>query len=403
LVTLSNKPKIFNAVTNSIHPASTPLVVLGGISAQQFLDEYWQQKPLLVRNAFPNWENSLLPDELAGLACEQDIDSRIITGSRSSNEWNVIHGPFQDDSFAKLGEQDWTLLVQSTDQWVPEVEQLKQPFRFIPDWRIDDVMASFAAPNGSVGPHYDQYDVFLIQGDGQRRWRLGQHCDSNTELLPNNEVKILKHFQGTEDWTLNPGDMLYVPPGLAHWGTAVTPCMTYSIGFRAPSHAELLVNYSDEVISHLDESMRYTDAGRASQQNPGEITAQSLNEIKTIINQLATNDDLLAEWFGRYVTEQKNDRQGFLDEEQTEQVIALLKQGSALDVNPSVRLAYSREGDTTRLFINGETISQTGNAWLLFTQSICLNRYVSEPDFSSSQVGLGIRELAALNCLYVAD
>jgi 50S ribosomal protein L16 3-hydroxylase len=390
-------------VTNSIQPDNTPLEVLGGISAQQFLNEYWQQKPLLVRNAFPNWENPLLPDELAGLACEQDIESRVITGSRATNQWNVITGPFQDDSFTKLGEQDWTLLVQATDQWVPEVEQLKQPFRFIPDWRMDDVMTSFAAPNGSVGPHYDQYDVFLIQGDGQRRWRLGQHCDSSTELLANDEVKILKHFQGTEDWTLNPGDLLYVPPGLAHWGTAITPCMTYSVGFRGPSHAELLVNYSDEVISRLDESMRYSDIGHTSQHNPGEITAQSLSEIKTIINQLTTNDDLLAEWFGRYVTELKDDRQSYLDDEQAEQVIALLQAGSTLDINPITRLAYSLEGDTTRLFVSGETISQTGVAWLAFVEQLCLNRWLSEPDLSDSQVSLGIKELVTLNCLYLGD
>ena len=390
-------------MTNSIQPDNTPLEVLGGISAQQFLNEYWQQKPLLVRNAFPNWENPLLPDELAGLACEQDIESRVITGSRATNQWNVITGPFQDDSFTKLGEQDWTLLVQATDQWVPEVEQLKQPFRFIPDWRMDDVMTSFAAPNGSVGPHYDQYDVFLIQGDGQRRWRLGQHCDSSTELLANDEVKILKHFQGTEDWTLNPGDLLYVPPGLAHWGTAITPCMTYSVGFRGPSHAELLVNYSDEVISRLDESMRYSDIGHTSQHNPGEITAQSLSEIKTIINQLTTNDDLLAEWFGRYVTELKDDRQSYLDDEQAEQVIALLQAGSTLDINPITRLAYSLEGDTTRLFVSGETISQTGVAWLAFVEQLCLNRWLSEPDLSDGQVSLGIKELVTLNCLYLGD
>jgi 50S ribosomal protein L16 3-hydroxylase len=390
-------------MTSSVKPANTPLEVLGGISAQQFLSEYWQQKPLLVRNAFPNWENPLLPDELAGLACEQDIESRVITGSRATNQWNVIAGPFDDDSFTKLGEQDWTLLVQATDQWVPEVEQLKQPFRFIPDWRMDDVMTSFAAPNGSVGPHYDQYDVFLIQGDGQRRWRLGQSCDSNTELLVNDEVKILKHFKGSEDWILSPGDLLYVPPGLAHWGTAVTPCMTYSVGFRAPSHAELLVNYSDEVISHLDESMRYSDIGRVCQQNPGEITAQSLSEIKNIVNQLANNDDLLAEWFGRYVTEPKDERQSYLNDEQAEQVVTLLKQGSTLDFNPNTRLAYRHEGNATYLFVNGETISQTESAWQAFVEHICLNRWISEPDFSNNQVSLGVKELATLNCLYLSD
>lgn len=400
---LSSKLKTSKQVPSSDQLNNIPLEVLGGISAQTFLTEYWQRKPLLVRNAFPNWINPLLPDELAGLACEQDIESRVITGSRASNKWNVIHGPFQDDSFVEFGEQDWTLLVQATDQWMPDVEYLKQPFRFIPDWRMDDVMTSFAAPNGSVGPHYDQYDVFLIQGDGQRRWRLGQHCDSRTELIPNNDVKILKHFQGTEDWTLNPGDLLYVPPGMAHWGTAITPCMTYSVGFRAPSHAELLSNYSDEIISHLNESIRYNDAGRDNQQNPGEITAQSLNEIKKIVDQLAPDGDLLAKWFGRYITEPKDEGQSYLNDEQAEQVIALLKQGSSLDVNPSTRLAYSLDNDTTHLFINGEIISQTGNTWLVFAQALCLDRYIDKPDFSDNEVALGVKKLALLNCLYLAD
>jgi 50S ribosomal protein L16 3-hydroxylase len=149
--------------------------------------------------------------------------------------------------------------------------------------------------------------------------------------------------------------------------------------------------------------MRYSDIGHASQDNPGEITAQSLTEIKTIINQLITNDDLLAEWFGRYVTELKDDRQSYLDDEQAEQVIALLQTGSTLDINPITRLAFSFEGDTTRLFVNGETISQTGAAWLAFVEQLCLNRWLSEPDLSDSQVSLGIKELVTLNCLYLGD
>jgi 50S ribosomal protein L16 3-hydroxylase len=189
---------------------------LNNFDVETFLQEYWQQKPLLIRNAFADWANPLEPDELAGLACEPEVESRLVVGAQGS--WAVEHGPLAEARFAALGQEPSTLLVQAVDHHVPEVAALLAPFRFIPNWRIDDVMVSYATDGGGVGPHFDQYDVFLIQGHGQRRWRVGQLCDDNSPLLPHDELRLLADFQATDEWLLEPGDILYVPPRIAHDG-----------------------------------------------------------------------------------------------------------------------------------------------------------------------------------------
>ncbi len=155
----------------------TPLQLLGGLTAREFLRDYWQKKPLLIRQAIPDFESPIDADELAGLALEEEVESRVIIA------WELRRGPFSEDSFSQLPEREWTLLVQAVDQFVPEVAELLEHFRFLPSWRIDDVMISFAAPGGSVGPHFDNYDVFLLQGKGKRHWKIGQMCDSDSALL----------------------------------------------------------------------------------------------------------------------------------------------------------------------------------------------------------------------------
>lgn len=199
-----------------------------------FLNEYWQKKPFLIRNPWGAWSNPLEPAELAGLACEESVEARIVT--QRNGRWAVEHGPFTEARFGQPDAGPWTLLVQAVDHHVPDVAALIDPFRFMPNWRIDDVMVSYATDGGGVGPHFDQYDVFLIQGAGQRRWRVGGSCDQATALLPHDDLGLMEEFEATDEWTLNPGDILYVPPRIAHEGTAIgDDCMTYSIGFRAPA------------------------------------------------------------------------------------------------------------------------------------------------------------------------
>ena len=228
---------------DSVNATSTTQL-LGGLTPAQFLAEYWQKKPLLIRQALPDFGEAIEADELAGLACEDHIESRIIRGSGADNNWQQQHGPFEEQIFDKLGDKDWTLLVQAVDHYIPEVAKLKDRFRFIPDWRLDDVMVSFAAPGGSVGPHLDQYDVFLLQGQGRRNWQVGERITQAPSLLPHPELQLLSDFNCSDNYMLEPGDMLYLPPGFPHWGIAVDPCTTYSIGFRAPSHRRSSVTLS---------------------------------------------------------------------------------------------------------------------------------------------------------------
>jgi 50S ribosomal protein L16 3-hydroxylase len=223
--------------------------ILRGIGARRFLTEYWQKKPLLLRNALPGFVSPLTPDELAGLALETDVESRLVLERGKRERWELRNGPFSAAQFKRLPKQRWTLLVQAVDHWVPPVRALFNHFAFLPAWRFDDIMVSYAVDKGGVGPHFDYYDVFLLQGLGQRRWRIGDRCDVSTPLRTDTQLRILKRFTTREEFVLEPGDLLYVPPGIAHWGTAVGECMTYSIGFRAPSEVELLHTIAAAVIS----------------------------------------------------------------------------------------------------------------------------------------------------------
>ena len=277
----------------------------GGLD--NFLAEYWQRKPLLIRQALPGFTSPLEADELAGLALEEDIESRLIIESQSSPFWTLQCGPFGDEDFQSLPPSHWTLLVQAIDQWVPEIHDLLRHFDFLPQWRVDDIMLSYAADQGSVGPHFDQYDVFLLQGEGQRRWRLGQRCDGNTSLLKGPELRIVDSFEQSEEWLLEPGDMLYLPPGLAHWGIAEGECMTYSIGFRAPSATELLSDLATELLStnSATDELIYRDPTLTRAMAKGAIDDRFIDEVRNLLLRQLDDKEQLAQWFARFMTTRK--------------------------------------------------------------------------------------------------
>ncbi len=327
--------------------------LLGGLSAETFLRDYWQRKPLLIRQAFPGFESPLSPDELAGLALEDEIESRIVL-EHGEHPWELRRGPFAESEFQTLPERDWTLLVQSVDQFVPEVAELLKAFRFLPSWRLDDVMISYAAPGGSVGPHYDNYDVFLLQGHGRRRWKLGQACTSDSALLDNPDLKILAEFAEAQEWVLEPGDMLYVPPGLAHHGIAEDECMTYSIGFRAPSHQEVLVHFTDFLAHYARDDHRYSDAGMLPTDQPAALDDAALDRLQSILRKVTEDRSALAVWFGRFMTEPRYPERVQAQEVDSAELVKLLEQGYGLLRNPSARLAYRIEEDTLVLFASGE-------------------------------------------------
>ncbi|WPN96256.1 cupin domain-containing protein [Pseudomonas sp. MUP55] len=331
-----------------------PLQLLGGITAREFLRDYWQKKPLLIRQAIPDFESPIDADELAGLALEEEVESRLVI-EHGERPWELRRGPFAEDAFSTLPEREWTLLVQAVDQFVPEVAELLENFRFLPSWRIDDVMISFAAPGGSVGPHFDNYDVFLLQAQGKRNWKIGQMCNSESALLQHADLRILAEFEESAEWVLEPGDMLYLPPRLAHFGIAEDDCMTYSVGFRAPSAAEVLTHFTDFLSQYLTDEERYTDADAQPVSDPHQIQSDALDRLKSLLAEHMSDERMLLTWFGQFMTEPRYPELVAGEEVGEEDFISSLQDGAILVRNPSARLAWSEVDDDVLLFASGQS------------------------------------------------
>jgi len=378
-------------------------------SVESFLADYWQKRPLFIKNPWADWRNPLAPDELAGLACEEEIESRLIIKTRDN--WKVEHGPFAESRFGKLGKKQWTLLVQAVDHHVPDVAALINPFRFIPGWRIDDVMVSYATDGGGVGPHFDQYDVFLIQGLGKRRWQVGPRADSATPLMPHNDLRLLADFQATDDWICEAGDILYVPPGFAHHGVAVgDDCMTYSIGFRAPSRSDLITHYCDHLLDGMQDDDRYTDdfgTDPATGRNPGEISAPEIARLHEMLMNAMADRATFARWFGEYNSTKKYS-DGPLDAEHPAtpaEIRHQLECGAELCCHPASRFSFIRTGtDAITLFADGESFEREAEA-KAFAERLCAHHMPTvEPDWLGSVALLSlIAALYAQGSLTFAD
>jgi len=357
-----------------------------------FLRDSWQKAPLLIRNAWDAWRNPLEPDELAGLACEAGVESRLVI--QSSDRWELEHGPLPESRFQDIGKKPWTLLVQAVDHHVPTVAALLEPFRFIPNWRVDDVMVSYAVDGGGVGAHFDQYDVFLVQGLGHRRWQIGRRCDQATELLAHDDLRLLESFEPTDEWVLGPGDMLYLPPGVAHNGIAVgDDCMTYSIGFRAPSRAELIAGWAEFVAGELDDDDRYCDAGLVAQANPGEISHQALARLQGMVAERVLDPEAFAHWFGEYSTAPKSREIDWRPDDAIglDDVRARVTGGIPLLCNPASRFSFIRgDAGVLTLFVDGRSYRCSGLTAGLAEQ-LCLGRsFVIGDDALESPEGLGL-------------
>jgi len=284
---------------------TAPLQLLNGLTPAQFLAEYWQKKPLLIRQAIPHFEGLMTPEELAGLACEEDVESRIIEGDSDQNQWQVADGPFEEDAFTALPENDWTLLVQAVNHHLPEAAALLDQFNFIPHARLDDLMVSYAPHGGSVGAHLDSYDVFLLQGSGTRRWKIS--TQPNSRFIDDAPIKVLETFEAEEEWVLKPGDMLYLPPSVAHHGVSESAvCMTYSIGFRAPKKQEL----TNAFLTYLQESANtgaaetlYEDADLTSQAHPAEVSGDMVSKVDAMLKDITWDQQHISDFLGCYLTE----------------------------------------------------------------------------------------------------
>ncbi|WP_375289018.1 JmjC domain-containing protein [Qipengyuania sp.] len=374
--------------------------------AAAFLRDCWQKQPLLIRNPWGCWTNPLEPDELAGLACQAEVESRLVR-QVAQGGWTVQHGPFGPESFGDLGATPWTLLVHAVDHHIDEVAALIEPFRFIPDWRIDDVMVSYAVEGGGVGPHFDQYDVFLVQGLGQRRWRIGKRHDSSARLLPHDDLRLLADFEPLEEWVLDPGDILYVPPGYAHDGVAVgDDCMTYSVGFRAPSRGDLVSAWADHLLDTLDEDDRYTDPNLSVGAPPGEISSAALARLQAMVSDALTDRTAFAAWFGRYVTRPKEDGLDWAPEQHVT-AADLTRERAPLDLarNPASRFSFVREStERLVLFVDGEAYVCQGTVARM-AERLCAEPRIIAPsnELASQDVAGLIIDLLNRGCLAIID
>ena len=274
--------------------------LLGGLTPDQFLRKHWQKKPLLIRNAIPAMQALLTREDLFNLAAREDVESRLITNFR--RQWKMQQGPLP--ALPSITQKNWTLLVQGVNLHDDQADQLLHQFRFIPDCRLDDLMISYATDGGGVGAHVDSYDVFLLQAHGQRRWRISAQEDLRLrEDLP---LKILQHFVPEQEFILNPGDMLYLPPQYAHEGVAVGECMTYSVGFRAPAWQELGEAFLAFMADSIDLPGRYRDPALRSTRSPGAISDEMVSEVARMLQKLSSTAADRAIFLGEYLSEPKH-------------------------------------------------------------------------------------------------
>ena len=336
-----------------------PASELGGLTPRAFLERYWQKQPLLVRGAVPDIGVSLSADALLALACEPGVISRMIAAPGDDASWTLRRGPFEPMDFEALPDHGWTLLIQQVDRHVESCAALLERFRFVPNWRVDDVMVSYATDGGGVGPHIDRYDVFLIQAQGRRRWRIGSAPLEDERLVPGVELPVLAEFEHDREWVLEPGDALYLPPRIAHEGVAVGECVTCSVGFRVPDPRELCAGFLRQLAPRVFDAIRYSDPGLEPPEQPGEIPASARRQLRESAQRLFAGEDF-DDWVGRFLTQPLRGAGPRVGErcETVAQLRERLARGEVLRRSAPCHFAWYREGDgTVLLFVGGESYS----------------------------------------------
>jgi 50S ribosomal protein L16 3-hydroxylase len=331
-----------------------PIAALGGLTAADFLRRHWQKRPLLVRQAFPAFRDPLTRDELAGLSCEPEVESRLVLERGGRRPWQVVRGPQDPARLRRLPESHWTLLLEGADQHVPALADLLDSFAFLPRWRVDDVMVSVAPDHGSVGPHIDRYDVFLRQGQGRRRWQVDELADA--ACRPGLDLRVLSAFNASVEWVLDPGDLLYLPPGLAHFGVAQGECLTYSIGFRAPRVGDLLLGCLERIARRVDRDLLYEDPDLEPQPEAGEIAPRALAKMRSAIEAAWAEGVArsLPRLLGAILTEPSGPLSGPRQRRlQPAQLRKRLRAGANLVREPASRASFTRRGTAADLFVDG--------------------------------------------------
>ena len=357
--------------------STAPDITQLNLDVEAFVTHYWQKKPCLLRNALPGFETLISPEELAGLACEEDVHCRLVMQGDSERDWRLRYGPFSEQDFLDLPESHYSLLVSECEKWLPELNDVLARFRFIPDWRIDDLMISYAPAGGSVGPHVDQYDVFLLQALGSRRWQYCDQPSADEALVPNLELAILQNFKPQQEAVLNPGDILYLPPGFAHHGVAEDRCMTYSIGFRAPTVGAIVESLLlESELSGAGES-RYCDPDLELNRHHAELSDADIKRFRKLVTQLIDGpSNLLHDAVGKMLS----DSDVATPEEQPAKPLRQADIETCEWIrHPQTRLLFHRFDDAVAVYCNGHKFSLPCAPELVDAlQNLCENHHWSD-------------------------
>ncbi len=339
---------------------------LQAFDSEDFIKNYWQKRPCLFKQAFVDLKSPISPEELAGLACEEEVYSRMVLEKGDAGPWQPRYGPFTEADFLALPESHYSFLVSECEKWIPEFSELLELFRFIPRWRVDDVMVSYAPTGGSVGPHTDEYDVFLVQLYGHRNWKYTNQRIDNPALLPGLDLAIMQDFKADQDHILEPGDMLYLPPGVAHHGIAVDACMTCSVGFRAPTATEVLESFAHEIDKNDLGLKRYNDANLQIDRHFAEITPKEISRFRTMVSDLLEQPaELWLDSIGKLLTDtvstDSDGEVGLADLENNRWMII-----------PGSKMLYHQSDTEIRFYHNGQATELPNTDTLLnIVQQLC--------------------------------
>lgn len=369
------------------------------IDLNTFLKDYWQKKPILLRNTLPDFETPISAEELAGLSLEEEIESRMVI-QHGPEDYELKRGPFDESIYSELPDENWTLLVQGCDRLLPEVADILNDFDFLPRWRIDDIMISYATEGGNVGPHFDHYDVFLLQAAGQRNWQITSKDCTEENYIQGVDLRLMKTFEVEDSFVLNPGDILYLPPKVGHHGIALdNECMTFSVGYRSYRGQELWDSLGDHLSEHSLFKELYYDPQMPAHLKPGEVTLATAMQAKQLIEKKLQDPKLLQTWFARFATKLDQAAAQQLPEPLTEDEIPALSEFvEALQVEHGLikdavcRFAYTEIDGQTQLYING-AIWETFGAPDEFIQTLANQNFFTQETLIVEVVKPGVAEL----------
>ena len=366
------------------------MIQFQGIDLQTFLSLYWQKKPLVIRNALPDFENPVSPEELAGLSLEDEVESRIVI-QKDEADYQLLKGPFEETTYETLPEENWTLLVQGMDRLMPDVTDILNNFDFLPRWRIDDIMVSYATKGGNVGPHFDHYDVFLVQAAGKRNWKLTAQDCSEDNYIQGVDLRLMKTFKVEDEFVFEKGDILYIPPKWGHHGVALDDeCMTYSVGYRTYRGQELWDSFGDHLSEMGAFKDLYLDPTWQPNLNPGEITDSASEQAQTLLRSILEDKALMKTWFGRFATQldqvAAQQLPDPLTEDETPEIedfMGAMQIEVGLIKDPVCRFAYAEIDGKTLLYING-AIWETFGASYAFIAKLANQSFFTQEELLAS-------------------